>query len=326
MDLWSSAETLMFMSLSMVLNWTVAPASRHTRAKLLSVGQALVRSLPDLPQAALCLPSVSKGAPHSHRASTTCSGRRSRSNTKVRKSCGQTTNSGPVGAPMSTSLEPGPEWEHKWAWSAAHDWRKTMVSRNGVRKWKTHGIASRVATRPVHCANRGVGALRPSMLPNWAVPQNHNGQGFELPLAVHPRIRRAPPSQVAARHGSQLGRDVQRSWASRRPTKPRKQTEPSWTQISDPNRPSAWANSRVCGPLSSGWDLLAIHPTRPPSSSACPCRALLHTRPKHWEEGFATDGGIWDPRIAEEFAMHTAGRALTGSPPTSDSLLPTVSG
>ena len=66
MDLWSSAETLMFMSLSMVLNRTVAPASRHTRAKLRSVGQALVRSLPDLPQAALCLPSVSKGVPHSH--------------------------------------------------------------------------------------------------------------------------------------------------------------------------------------------------------------------------------------------------------------------
>ena len=63
MDLWSSAETLMFMSLSMVLNRTVAPASRHTRAKLRSVGQALVRSLPDLPQAALCLPSVSKGCP-----------------------------------------------------------------------------------------------------------------------------------------------------------------------------------------------------------------------------------------------------------------------
>ena len=52
MDLWLLAETLMFMSLSMVLNRTVAPDFRHTRVELLSVGQALVRSLPDLLQAA----------------------------------------------------------------------------------------------------------------------------------------------------------------------------------------------------------------------------------------------------------------------------------
>ena len=123
MDLWS----LMFMSVSKVLKRTVAPASQHRRAKLLSVGQALVQSLPELPHAALCLPSVSSGGPHPHRASTTQSGGRSRSNTRVRKSCGLTTNSGPVNA----SLEPGPEWDRKWAWSAAHDWRRTMVS----RKW-----------------------------------------------------------------------------------------------------------------------------------------------------------------------------------------------
>ena len=147
MDLWSSAETLMFMSLSMVLNRTVAPASRPPGAKLCSVGQALVRSLPDLLQAALCLPSVSKGVPHSHRTSTTCSGRRSRTVAGT------------------------------WTRMGAHDWRKT----NGLSK-VVFGNGRRMELPAVLPLVQTEGRARaPSMLPNWAVPQNHNGQGFELP-------------------------------------------------------------------------------------------------------------------------------------------------
>ena len=85
-------------------------------------------------------------------------------------------------------------------------------------------------------------------------------------------------TKVAARpRFATFGETSRDHGASRRPTKPRKQTEPSWTQISDPKPPIRnGANSRACGPLSSGWDLLAIRQARPPSSSACPCRALLH--------------------------------------------------
>ena len=120
-------------------------------------------------QAALCLPSVSKGATHSHRASTTCSGRRSRSNTKVRKSCGQTTNSGPLGSPMSTSLEPGPECDANGLGQQQHDWRKTMVS----RKWcsEMENAWKPCCHAPGSLFKQRGGRAPPSMWPNWAVPQ-----------------------------------------------------------------------------------------------------------------------------------------------------------
>ena len=43
----SSARTSTFMSLNLAFTWTNAPASRHTLAKVLSVGTALVCNLPD---------------------------------------------------------------------------------------------------------------------------------------------------------------------------------------------------------------------------------------------------------------------------------------
>ena len=47
MDLLSEAGTAMFMSRSFTMHLTEAPASQHTRANVLSVGIALVWSLPD---------------------------------------------------------------------------------------------------------------------------------------------------------------------------------------------------------------------------------------------------------------------------------------
>ena len=156
MDLWSSADVDVHVS-------EHGPASRHTRAKLLQLGKLLSGVSLDL------LPSVSKGAPHSHRASTTCSGRRSRSNTKVRKSCGQTTNLGPLGAPMSTSLELGPECDANGLGQQQHDWRKTMVS----RKWcsEMENAWKPCCHSPGSLFKQRGGRAPPSMWPNWAVPQ-----------------------------------------------------------------------------------------------------------------------------------------------------------
>ena len=81
----SAAGTATFMSRSLVLHRTNAPASRQMRATVLSGPTARVRNLPDLAHAARCFPSVSRRHPHSQTASVTSSGRRSLSNTRVRK-------------------------------------------------------------------------------------------------------------------------------------------------------------------------------------------------------------------------------------------------
>ena len=52
----SSARTSTFMSLNLEFKRTNAPASRHTLARVLSVGTALVRNLPDRGHGARCLP------------------------------------------------------------------------------------------------------------------------------------------------------------------------------------------------------------------------------------------------------------------------------
>ena len=52
---------------------------------------------------------VPTGAPHSQWDSVICKGNRSRSRTTVLNTSGCNTNSGPVGAPQSTALAPGPE-------------------------------------------------------------------------------------------------------------------------------------------------------------------------------------------------------------------------
>ena len=108
----SVAETCTFVSSSLTLRVNVAPASRHTRAKVLSVGTARLFNLPECGQAARCLPKMSFWPPHSHLASVKSNGRHNLSNTSVRKCMGCTWNSGPVGepwktAPNGTASEPG---------------------------------------------------------------------------------------------------------------------------------------------------------------------------------------------------------------------------
>ena len=93
----SVAGTCTFMSRNLTLRVTVAPASRHTRANVLSVGTARLFNLPDCGQAARCLPKISFWPPHSHLASVRISGSRNLSNTSVRNCNGCTWNSGPVG-------------------------------------------------------------------------------------------------------------------------------------------------------------------------------------------------------------------------------------
>ena len=118
---------------SMERNRTVAPPSLLTLARVRSGPTARDLNLPDLGQAARWRPCTSRTAPHSQWASTMCNGKRNLSRTSVRKCSGTTLNSKPGGAPCKTALVQGPEWEGKWAWSAAHDRAMTTVS----RKWNS---------------------------------------------------------------------------------------------------------------------------------------------------------------------------------------------
>ena len=58
----------------------------------------------------------SRQTPHSQVASVVARGR---------NAPGSTWNSGPVGQPRKTALDPGQECDRKWAWLAAYDWAKT---------------------------------------------------------------------------------------------------------------------------------------------------------------------------------------------------------
>ena len=89
----SVAGTSMFMSRSFAFNLTVAPTSRHTRARVRSVGGALERRRPERGHAARCCPRQSRGA-HT----------RNLSRTNVRNKRGFTRNSGAVGDPCNTRL------------------------------------------------------------------------------------------------------------------------------------------------------------------------------------------------------------------------------
>ena len=87
---WSVVWTATFMSCSRQLHLTMAPASRHTRAMVCSVGKALERNLPDLGHAPLCRPSLSNGDPHSQRDSVTWIGNLILSRRRVRNNTGCT--------------------------------------------------------------------------------------------------------------------------------------------------------------------------------------------------------------------------------------------
>ena len=100
----SVAGTSMFMSRSFAFNLTVAPASRHTRARVRSVGSALERRRPERGHAARCCPRQSRGAPHTHLASVIERGKRNLSRTNVRNTRGFTRNSAAVGDPCNTKL------------------------------------------------------------------------------------------------------------------------------------------------------------------------------------------------------------------------------
>ena len=86
---------------------TVAPASRHTLARVRSGARARVLSLPHRLHA----------TPHSQRTSVTCRGNLTLSKMMVRKSPASIRNSGFEGHPHNTSEAPGPECERKWACS-----------------------------------------------------------------------------------------------------------------------------------------------------------------------------------------------------------------
>ena len=135
---------------------------------------------------------------------------------------GQTTNLGPLGAPMSTSLELGPECDANGLGQQQHDWRKTMVSRKCCSEmenaWKP------CCRSPGSLFKQRGGRAPPSMWPNWAVPQTTTVETLSCLLQFTQGSDGAPPSQIATRHGSRL----RGNFMGITSTKPRKQTKPSW--------------------------------------------------------------------------------------------------
>ena len=223
---------------------------------------------------------------------------------------------------MSTSLEPGPEWERKWAWSAS----STRLAQN-------HGL-------PKVVFGNGRRMELPAVLPLTRFTVQTEGWARSAPQCCptgpcqKTAMVKALSCLLQFTQGSDglLHRKLQldtvrdfgetfRDHEHRVGTKPRKQTEPSWTQISDPNRPIRM------GKLESVWATLSWmgSPGNPPSKASI-VLCMPVSCPVAYEAETLGGRVRWVPRIAEEFAMHTAGQALTGSPPTSDSLLPTISG
>ena len=163
---WSVAATATFISRNFVLHRTVAPASLHTLAKVLSGPPARIRNLPEWGHAARCLPNTSNMLPHSHLDSVMSNGSRNLSKTRARKSCGSTLYSSPVGAPWKTALEPGPEWDLKWAWFAGHDWTNTTVSLKWYSREEDPWYCQPCCHSPGSLLNRWA-TPRPQLVPPW---------------------------------------------------------------------------------------------------------------------------------------------------------------
>ena len=105
------------------------PLLRDTLASVLSGTTARIRSLPDL-DAARWRPKLSTDPPHSHLQFVMSRGRQSLSKITVRNTS--------IWLHLELSLgwcAPRPEWERRWAWSAAADWANTTVS----RQWCSRG-------------------------------------------------------------------------------------------------------------------------------------------------------------------------------------------
>ena len=120
MRLSSVSATFTFMSCKNALNLTLAPASRHTRANMRSVGEARFRNLPVWGQAALWRPDGSRRALQpEHTASSMGRGSWSLSRSNTRNKCGAMTYSGEVGARAKAAPALWPECDRRWARDAA---------------------------------------------------------------------------------------------------------------------------------------------------------------------------------------------------------------
>ena len=140
------------MSRNIALKRTVAPASRHTRARVRSGACALDFNLPDRGHAARCRPGTSKGDPHSQWASDTWRGEL---RVTPRRKLGQNEIASEPGQQGTTEQVPtSPE--------------------SGVRKRKTRGTASHAATHLVRRAQEEEEVSRQrATLPMLVVRRNH---------------------------------------------------------------------------------------------------------------------------------------------------------
>ena len=173
------ALTEMFMSRTFTLARTVAPASRHTLARVLSRHRSTLHSTGSC--TSWPVPTRSSLAPHSHRASVVCDRRRF---CDVRKDPGCSWNSSWVGEPWNTSPLRGPQCERKTTGQSA------LSPESGTRKRKSRDVARQVAIlqAPVKLG-RALG-LRLSNQPNSVEPRNHNCPTALLLVTPH---RGTPP-------------------------------------------------------------------------------------------------------------------------------------
>ena len=208
----SVTETYTFMSRNFTLRVTVAPASRHTRANVLSVGTARLFNPPECGQTARCLPKMSFWPPHSHLASVKSNGKRKFHSTSVRKCMGCTWNSGPVGEPWKTAPTPGPLGQSgtasepgRWRMTGEHYGLPKVVFGSGRR-----AVLPAMLPFTRVCGEwRGWSCPGPQLLPTWPADETFSFQK---------RARHLQLAEASLWFSSQLCKNFlrrsRRSWGS----------------------------------------------------------------------------------------------------------------
>ena len=309
----SPPGTPKFMSRRAALNFTRAPASRHTRARTRSVGPARFLTRPDRVHAARCRPNVSNGSWHPlHVASVTGRGSWRRSNSNTRKRWGGIVYSAVVGAWANATPALRPEWERKWAWQEPG----RLVSIEFFLKWESKTEEAqycqhRVATRLVHESLFAEGdsphATRSTKVSTRSLCDQTRLLQRAILRGVHPEALRCWVS--ARRHLPHL-ECVRWSCAMRLPTTPKMQLVRTARPNATPTLPSSLGGLPTVGSL-----LLGGRPTRPWLCSKCPHHAQNSTQRNNLVASCPLCGLPSGWRSEAVSAMRTASRAPWGSLP-----------
>ena len=182
---------------------------------------------------------------------------------------------------------------------------------NGVRERKTHGTATRVATRQVPRLETTRGRVQLGLSTNPA-QSNWAAASFSSP---------STPWELF--HWSLLRRREQQLGATDRRSSAAQDAQNAETAIFSadrkPNPPILMGN--VANVFAS---VTCASRESLPHRVACPCRGQRHTPQNSWVTWFSENGGIGVPRTAEGLATRTVSRGSKGSRPRDAFPPPTV--